>query len=440
MTPETGARAVRQGVLLVVAALAIALAVVRPPDLLERSVQGYVVVVFAAVTIAVADSRPFVSTGTRDLTPVGLTVSMALGMTAALPGKESVVLTGGSVILVVALSAAAGAWLRQRRGGRALTAVEWGTRMVTVSLVVALVRVPLPGGGPLIEQEGTDRDGWILALALVAVATVAVGVQGFLSAVVRSARERILLRHALVEEAMAVGPLSLGVVSSSVMVALATGVLGAVAVPVFTLPLVLLVLAIQRQGQVRAAQHQTVYALSHLTDQGGFTAPGHAARVARLSVQVGREIGMPEGRLRDLEWAALLHDIGQVSLERPIPRGATVHVSMLDQRRLAGTGAALLSRTAELSRLAPIVSQQATPFSRSLQIGEIPLASRILRVVNAYDDLANGVEDSHLVEAALQRLWRGAGYDYDPAVLTVLYQLLHREGRLSRESLSVLLR
>lgn len=437
MNAEAGARAVGRGVLLAGIALGIVVAAVRPPELLGSSIQAYLVVGFAAVTIALADSRPFLSTSTRDLTPVGLTISMALGMTATLPGGKFVMLTGGSVIVVVILSAAAGAWLRQHRGGRALTAAEWGMRMVTVSLVVVLTRVPLPGGESLLEQESADRKGWVLALALVAVATVAVGAQGALSAAVRSARERILLRHALVEEAIAVGPLAVGVVSSSVMVALATGVLGAVAVPVFILPLVLLVLAVQRQSQVRAAQHQTVYALSHLTDQGGFTAPGHAARVSRLSVHVGRELGMSEGRLRDLEWAALLHDIGQVSLDRPIPRGATVHISMLDQRRLAGTGAALLSRTAELSRLAPIVSQQATPFRRAVQMGEIPLASRILRVVNAYDDLADGTDDDLRVVEVLQRLRRGEGYDYDPAVLEVLCRVLHREGRLSRESLSL---
>jgi len=439
VTTETRTRTVGLGVLLAGCALAIALVAFRPPRLLEPSIQAYVLVVFAAVTIVFADSRPFVSTTARDLTPVGLTISMALGMTAALPGNKTVGLTGGSVILVVAVSAAAGAWLRQRRGGRALTAAEWGMRMVTVSLVVALMRVPFPGGGPLIWQEGPHRRGWILALALVGVATVAISVQGLLSAAVRSARERILLRHALVEEATTVGPVAVGVVSSSVMVALATGVLGAIAVLVFTLPLVLLVLAVQRQTLVRAAQHQTVYALSHLTDQGGFTAPGHAVRVSRLSVQVGREFGMSEALLRDLEWAALLHDIGQVALERPIPGGATVHVSNLDQRRLAATAASLLSRTAELSKLSSIVSQQATPFWQSVQVGEISLSSRILRVVNAYDDLTGASDDDRSV-AALQRISRSAGYDYDPAVLDALCQVLHREGRLSSAALGTLVR
>ncbi|MBA2695248.1 MAG: HD domain-containing protein [Actinobacteria bacterium] len=438
MTSSRGAHALGWGVLLTGITLGVALVTMRPPELLTSSPQAYAVVLFAAVTIALADSRPFVSTGTRDLTPVGLAVSMALGMTAVLPGGESVSLTGGSVILVVALSAAAGAWLRQRGDGRAWTAAEWGMRMLTVSLVVGLTRVPLPGGGPLLAQEGTDREGWVLALCLVGVATIAVGVQGLLGAALRSTRERIRLRHAVVEEAITVGPLAVGVVSSAVMVALATGVLGAVAVPVFILPLVLLVLAVQRQSVVRAAQHQTVYAVSHLTDEGGFTAPGHAARVAQLSVQVGRELGMSERELRELEWAALLHDIGQVSLERPIPRGATVHISTLDQRRLASTGAALLSRTAELSRLATIVAQQATPFWWVVQIGGIPVAARILRVVNAYDDLADGAQDDQLVVAALERLRRGAGYDYDPDVLDLLCRILHREGRLSREALSLL--
>ena len=45
-------------------------------------------------------------------------------------------------------------------------------------------------------------------------------------------------------------------------------------------------------------------------------------RVSTLAVAVGRELGMSDSELRDLEYAALMHDIGQLSLTEPIPGGA----------------------------------------------------------------------------------------------------------------------
>mgnify|MGYP003453253490 CR=1 FL=1 len=42
--------------------------------------------------------------------------------------------------------------------------------------------------------------------------------------------------------------------------------------------------------------------------------------------------------LDDLEYAALMHDIGQLSLSDPIPGGATTMVSPLDQRQIAELG------------------------------------------------------------------------------------------------------
>ena len=71
---------------------------------------------------------------------------------------------------------------------------------------------------------------------------------------------------------------------------------------------------------IRATYLQTVRALSRVTEVGGYVEPGHSRRVSRLAVAVGRELGMAEPELLELEYAALMHDIGQLSLQRPDPR------------------------------------------------------------------------------------------------------------------------
>ena len=48
-----------------------------------------------------------------------------------------------------------------------------------------------------------------------------------------------------------------------------------------------------------------------------------------------------------------------------------------------------------------------------------PLASRILRVANAFDDLT-GDQEPATVSRALERIHLGLGYDYDPEIVAVL--------------------
>ena len=109
--------------------------------------------------------------------------------------------------------------------------------------------------------------------------------------------------------------------------------------------------------------------------------------------EVAAHVRGEEADLPDVEAAALLHDIGQVGLTRPIPRGATVEVSALDQRRIAATGAAILARTADLSRLASVVADVGALHHRAVERGDVALPARVVRVVSAYDDLTGAGAD-----------------------------------------------
>ena len=90
----------------------------------------------------------------------------------------------------------------------------------------------------------------------------------------------------------------------------------------------------------------------------------------------------------DLEYAALLHDIGQVALVEPIPGGATVLAAPADQRRIEADTVAIVRETGVLEGVAAILEHQTTPYRQVRELGEeIPLTSRIIKVVNAFEDL-----------------------------------------------------
>ncbi|NLG22183.1 MAG: metal-dependent phosphohydrolase [Actinomycetales bacterium] len=398
----------------------------------EISDVGWGIALVYAVTIVVGELWRVSVLGTRDFTPIAIAASLAMPMTTTSPGGLATGYSAGFVVVVVVVATVVGDLVRQWMSIGAFVLGQVASRVLVVALAAVLYLVVPLDGRPLAELVHDWSDiMWLTALAMLAVALVAMGLQLLLMALRHSTSTHALLWQSLVDEVGAVGPLALATTSSATVIALAVHALGPVAIPLFLAPLLLLQLAVSRQSLVRDAQRQTIRSLSRLTDQGGFTTSGHGDRVAHLSLAIGRDLGLAERDLVDLEYAALLHDLGQVSLRRPIPGGATTAISPLDQRRIAHTGASILARTAELSRLSLVVSGQATPYRHGREAQDLALACRILKVSNAFDDLTAGRVKRPVSLQALERIRLNLGYEYDPLVVRSLCRVLVRDGRVT---------
>jgi hypothetical protein len=208
------------------------------------------------------------------------------------------------------------------------------------------------------------------------------------------------------------------VCAGGVVLAVAVGSAGLWAVPVVALPLLLTQFGLRGHAAVRATYRQTVSTLARATEVAGYTPEGHARRVGRLATAVGRELGLPARRLMLLEYAALMHDIGQLSLVDPVPRGATEPLDAGRREAIATLGGEVVRRTGAPAEVALIVEGQARPYR------EQPLAGRIVRAVNDYEDLTgeSGGPDGRL--AAVERLRLDTAHTYDPRVVEALTRVL----------------
>ena len=216
------------------------------------------------------------------------------------------------------------------------------------------------------------------------------------------------------------------VCATGVVMALAVAVVGLWALPVFSLPLLLTQLSFRRYAAVRATYRQTIASLARATEIAGYTPAGHARRVAVLSTEVGRELGLSEPELTVLEYAALMHDIGQLSLVDPVPAGATAVLPVAEQRRIALLGGAVVRQTGVAAAVAVVVERQADPYR------EQPVSARIVRAVNAYEEKVwEAGADGPL--RALEELRLGTGQDYEPEVVESLARVLARNGGAVRE-------
>ena len=398
--------------------------IIQTPRFQIRPLVPMLVVFFVA--IVVGEVYRVREPGSRHTAPLATAAALALAMTVACPIGTPAIYRLPLVVAVTAVAMAVGlAPSLIRRAPVIPTALV--NSLVAITVAALLFRtVPVADGRTVLDLQATWPP-YLLALAMVAISSFALVVEVLLSAVVRAARSHAPFWRTFQDEFIAAAGLIAALSATGALIALAERPLGLAAIPLFLSPLVLTQFAVRRQGAIRRTYGQTIRALSRLTEVGGYNRPGHAARVAELSLAMGHDLGMSERDVLDLEYAALLHDIGQVSLAEPIPGGATVLAAPVDQRRIAHDGAEIVRQTGVLDNVAVILEAQTTSYRQVRELGEdLPLASRIIKVCNAYDDMAGSRPTPAGRSAAMERINLGLGYEYDPRVVDALVRVLER--------------
>jgi response regulator RpfG family c-di-GMP phosphodiesterase len=252
---------------------------------------------------------------------------------------------------------------------------------------------------------------------------------------VTAARDRSPYWPAVRNEAIAQSGIGLAMGSTGILIALSLPRMGLWALAVFAVPLLVTQFSFRRYAAITGTYRQTIRALSRVTEVSGYVEPGHSRRVMTLAVAVGREFGLNDSDLLDLEYAALMHDIGQLSLAEPIPRGSTLTVTPSERRRIAELGAAVVRQTGNLDRVATIIDCQANAYRRMRESADVdvPLAARIVKAVSAYDDLMISSREARGPRAgwdALERLRMGMAFEYDPRVIEAMTRVLQKTGQL----------
>jgi hypothetical protein len=359
--------------------------------------------------------------GGREAAPIAMAGAMAYALLLGVKGVLTPTYHSAlQVIAVAAIGMTLGA-LPHVAAGRPLGLTGMCTRLVTVAGVAFIFR-------PLADSPFVFKMAhWWVALTVMA-ALVLLGwlIETLIGALIRADDVGARFSVALGDEMRVQWPLGAAVGSSAVITVFAAQVMGLTELAVFMGPLLVTQIAFRRYAGIRATYLQTVRSLARVTEVGGYVESGHSRRVARLAVAVGRELGMAEPDLLDLEYAALMHDIGQLSLLDPIPGGATVLVSAADQNRIAELGAEVIRQAGVLDRVAELVRCQNWP-SRGPEPGPgPPIGSKIIRAANAFDDMVGGSTDRDRTAAALERLRMDTATEYDAGVVQALTEVAGR--------------
>jgi hypothetical protein len=317
------------------------------------------------------------------------------------------------VVAVAAVGMTVGA-LPHIAAGRPAGITGMCTRLIAVACVAFIFR-PIAGDLRLWH--------WYFAM-LVMIALVIFGwlVDTVISALIRADDIGSRFSVALVDEIQLQWLLGAAIGASVLISVFGAQVIGIAELAVFVGPLLVTQLAFRRYAGIRATYLQTVRSLARVTEVAGYVEEGHSQRVSRLAVAIGRALGMTEPDLLALEYAALMHDIGQLSLRDPIPGGATMLAAPADQQRIAELGADIISEAGVLDDVAELVRCQSWP---ACSDPTPPRGSMIIRVANAFDDMVGGTVDRERSNAAIDRM-RSAPDEYDGEIIAALAEVASR--------------
>ena len=158
----------------------------------------------------------------------------------------------------------------------------------------------------------------------------------------------------------------------------------------------------------------------------------HAARIARIADELARAFHMAPQDRKSLQAAALLHDLGEVAMERDyIQRaGQLTEEERLDLKRHPVIGEQESARAGADRAVQLLVRWHhewwnGCGYPDALQRREIPLAARILRLADTYAALTEARPfRAALTEAeARKKVIENAAIEFDPKVVLAFLSL-----------------
>lgn len=178
--------------------------------------------------------------------------------------------------------------------------------------------------------------------------------------------------------------------------------------------------------KLQQMQSALVFGLSQLLDLKDLNTGVHSTRLAEWAVRVAEILGLDERYQRDVEIAALVHDIGKIGvsdsiLQKPGPLTPQEREQM---NKHPEYGWAVLRLFPGFERVSLFVLHHheridGKGYPAGLRENEIPLGARIVAVVDAFDAMITSrvYRKALPVEEAMRRAIAGSGKQFDAIVV-----------------------
>jgi putative nucleotidyltransferase with HDIG domain len=163
---------------------------------------------------------------------------------------------------------------------------------------------------------------------------------------------------------------------------------------------------------------------------------GHSKQVAEIAAFIAQQLGLPREEIRSIRIAALLHELGKLSVPDDLALKNPATYSQQEKELLMQhplKGAAMLQKFSGFEKIARIIRHTHEHVDGSgvpdgLQGDQIPIGSRIIEAAGLYDNLVYRTRDGGAADA-MARIEEQIGTRLDPAVVRHLAQYAARHPR-----------
>lgn len=177
----------------------------------------------------------------------------------------------------------------------------------------------------------------------------------------------------------------------------------------------------------------TVRALSKSIDAKSPWTLGHSERVTKIALRIGKELGLDEKSLRNLELTCLLHDIGKLGgfaelLDKP-EKLTSEELSIIRQHPLKG--AEIIEPIKQLKAIIPGIKYHhefydGNGYPEGLKGEGIPLMARVLCVADTMDIMGadRPYRKGKPMEAIINEIKKCSGTQFDPKVVDAFLKVV----------------
>jgi HD-GYP domain-containing protein (c-di-GMP phosphodiesterase class II) len=186
-------------------------------------------------------------------------------------------------------------------------------------------------------------------------------------------------------------------------------------------------------GELERTFLSTVEALANALEAKDEYTHSHARWITDMALRVGRELGLGALALKRLELGALFHDIGKIGIPASIllKPGPLTDEEREQIEKHPELGERILAPIEQLGDVRPIVRAcherwDGLGYPDRLHGEQIPIEARIIFACDAYHAMTTDRPYRARLEAdeACDRLRRGAGTQFDPAVVEAVLRVV----------------
>lgn len=165
----------------------------------------------------------------------------------------------------------------------------------------------------------------------------------------------------------------------------------------------------------------------------------HTMRIKKLSMELGRRMGLSKDKLDELELLSLMHDIGKIGIpEQILNKPSKLSEEEWEIMKLHTIkGYKIAESVKELSHISDSIlthheRYDGKGYPKGIKGEEIPLLSRIINIVDSYDVMTHKrvYKEAFNKEYAIEEIKKCSGGQFDPELAEIFLKMLEENDKL----------